>query len=342
MSDPSAYENDLCERFIDNPRINPIDGKRLIYGKGPYIGYVALCRTYGYNVDNLLSEELTYEYNAGSRSPSRSRSPNRSPVRSVPLCQTTTRSAPFQSTEISPVRPMSTQSTVSGSMTRSPVRSIPLRSTEPDILPVRPIPIQSTRSNSIEIAPPITPQRSLSVRTSPLSVPVVTGPRLQAQYSERTEIVGDETFDPDPVTVPTKIQPPSIRTTVRGPYGTNGQIVNTTGVYTPPQETRYTTYDYPEHSVTRGSNGNVMNSNSVRPTYSSRTVKTGNAQFDPDPTTYVVEEQQSSFRDEVIGPYGPNGEMIRTTGVHKLPGQRRYVTTDIPNHEVITNDNDLY
>lgn len=304
MTDPE-YENELCEAFLDNPNVNPIDGKRLIYGKGPYIGFVALCRTYGYDTTGLLSEELNNRY-YGSRSPSRSRSPqrSRSPVRSLPLRDTSV---------------------------RSPVRSIPLRPTESGSVEIAPL----SKSVSFEVnpAPPLNVQRSVATRSSPpLSVPIVRGPSIQAQYSETRETIGEETFDPDPVTTVTRTSQPPVRTTVRGPYGVNGEYANTTGVYKAPDQLRYTTYDYPEHRVgTR-----------VSPTYNSQTITTGREEFDPDPITRVIEESSRSVREDVIGPYGPNGENVRVSGVHTLPGQRRYVTIDYPNHSVVTNTNSLY
>jgi hypothetical protein len=301
MSNQSDYEDDLCQRFIENPNVNPIDGKRLLYGKGPYIGFVALCKIYNYNVDHLLSPELTAQH-AGSRSPSRSRSPPRSPYR-----------------------------------IRTPVRTVPLRSTEsveitpisPPISPVRTVPLLPT---------PIEQTRSLSVRSSPpLSVPVVRGPSIQGQYSERRESIGRETFDPDPVTTVTRIPSSPVHTTVQGPYGPRGQDAVVSGVYTPPDRLQYTTYDYPEHEIARGSNRTVINNSPIRPVYNSRTVTVGNEQFDPDPTTQVVEQPGISVREDAFGPYGPNGEYVRVSGVHTLPGQRRYITTDIPNHTVRTN-----
>lgn len=328
MSD-AEYEDYLCQEFIrSDGKINPIDKRRLVYGKGPYLGYIALCKAYGYDVNNLLSEERTFQYNSGLRSPSRSptRSPTRSPVRTIPL-------RPTVST-VSPVRP-----TVSGSTSISPLRSTQPISITPLPRTVSPVEITSFSEQVVQPAPPLTPQRSLTVRTAPnLSIPTVRGPSIQAQYSERVEQIGDERFDPDPVTTVTETRSAPVRTTVRGPYGPGGSMVTTTGVYKPPAQRQYTTYDYPEHPVQSVGN-RVVNSNSVRPVYNTRTINVGEEEFDPDPITTVVEEPGLSIRDEVYGPYGPNGEMIRTTGVHNLPGTRRYITTDIPNHSVRTNSN---
>lgn len=37
------YNEDVCNRFHENPNINPITGKRLIYGKKPYLEFVEKC-----------------------------------------------------------------------------------------------------------------------------------------------------------------------------------------------------------------------------------------------------------------------------------------------------------
>ena len=40
----------FCIKFLENPKINPKTGKRLIVGKGPYNTYVILCQKYGYSI----------------------------------------------------------------------------------------------------------------------------------------------------------------------------------------------------------------------------------------------------------------------------------------------------
>jgi hypothetical protein len=37
------YNEDVCRRFYENPKVNPITGKRLQYGKGPYLKFVENC-----------------------------------------------------------------------------------------------------------------------------------------------------------------------------------------------------------------------------------------------------------------------------------------------------------
>lgn len=36
-------KENICQNFLDNPKINPETGGRLIYGKGPYLAYVKFC-----------------------------------------------------------------------------------------------------------------------------------------------------------------------------------------------------------------------------------------------------------------------------------------------------------
>lgn len=70
------------------------------------------------------------------------------------------------------------------------------------------------------------------------------------------------------------------------------------------------------------------------PVYSQRTELVGPETFDPDPVTTFTETPPTAVRRNVQGPYGPNNENIEVSGVHKLPGQRTYVTRDIPEHPV--------
>ena len=73
------------------------------------------------------------------------------------------------------------------------------------------------------------------------------------------------------------------------------------------------------------------------PIYSQRTEQLGDETFDPDPVTSVIDRPPTTLRRTVNGPYGPAGENIDVTGVHKIPGQRTYVTRDIPEHPVVSN-----
>ena len=73
------------------------------------------------------------------------------------------------------------------------------------------------------------------------------------------------------------------------------------------------------------------------PIYSQRVEQLGDETFDPDPVTSVIDTPPTTLRRTVNGPYGPSGENIDVTGVHKIPGQRTYVTRDIPEHPVTSN-----
>jgi hypothetical protein len=64
-------KDQICQKFLDNPEINPEKGTRLRRNMGPFNGYVDLCRELGYNdeVDILLGlkqeeikEEIKIEY----------------------------------------------------------------------------------------------------------------------------------------------------------------------------------------------------------------------------------------------------------------------------------------
>lgn len=71
--------------------------------------------------------------------------------------------------------------------------------------------------------------------------------------------------------------------------------------------------------------------------YNQRVERLGEETFDPDPVTSVIDTPPTAVRRTVNGPYGPAGENMDITGVHKIPGQRTYVTRDIPEHPVTSN-----
>ncbi len=68
-------------------------------------------------------------------------------------------------------------------------------------------------------------------------------------FSTRSELIGNETFDPDPVTSVTETPSTSVRRSVYGPYGQSGETVIANGVHTVPGRRVYTTADIPEHEV---------------------------------------------------------------------------------------------
>jgi len=73
------------------------------------------------------------------------------------------------------------------------------------------------------------------------------------------------------------------------------------------------------------------------PIYSQRVEQLGEETFNPDPVTSVLDKPPTTVRRTVNGPYGPSGENIDVTGIHKIPGQRTYITRDIPEHAVTSN-----
>lgn len=54
----------ICQMFMENPSINPMTGNRLIFGKGPYNKYVALCEKHGYSMTTNNSQLVPVNYNS--------------------------------------------------------------------------------------------------------------------------------------------------------------------------------------------------------------------------------------------------------------------------------------
>ena len=338
-------EKRLCRAFIDSPKVNPLDGNRLTPGKGPYTGYVMLCIENGFSVEYMLEEDFIN----GLKS-KRSRSLVRSPVRS-----------PVRSSVRSPVR--------------SPVRSIPsipyksVRS-GPSVTNLNNLQSRSVNNTSLNnlqnhisypqvVGPSVTnlnnlPSRSVNnTRLNNLQnnvvYPRVVGPSVTTtlapapSVSIRSETIGREFFDPDPVTTVTQLPGSSIRRTVQGPYGPKGEDVLISGVHNLPGQLVYSTADIPEHEVRSVHNGyetySVNNAYSGRtlypqPSYNTKTESVGVETFDPDPVTIVTDIPSTLVRTSVKGPYGPKGETVVTSGVYTSPGKRVYSTADIPEHEV--------
>ncbi|CAH6420345.1 Protein kinase [uncultured virus] len=198
----------------------------------------------------------------------------------------------------------------------------------------------------------------------PTSSNIIQSPQYNQTVDVRSELVRQGTFDPDPTTQVVVTQPPPQRTTVIGPYGPGGQQVQTTGVYTPPAYRQYVTTDIQEHPVTTTNSAitrspQTVNIPTTRWSYAPSTAKSsipisstitrspqynqivdvksevvGQGTFDPDPITQVVVTQPTPQRTTVIGPYGPGGQEIQTTGVYTPPAYRQYITTDIQGHPV--------
>jgi len=308
----------ICRDFIKNPKQDPIDGHRLVPGKNPYKAYVAMCLENDFSVDYMLDEDFINELSS---------KPKKTLVKSP------------RNISI----PRSPRSTKNMSIPRSPLRSQPLlpRSV-PSTIRSDNLPMRSEKKLEV-----LTPQSTQSI------YPRVVGPSVQTfvqksgakplipapipSYTQRTEQIGTERFDPDPVTTVTTIPGRSVRQTVRGPYGPRGEDVVVSGVRKLPGQVVYSTADIPEHEVRSVHNGyNMTQNRSVypAPSYNTRTEKIGNETFDPDPITTVTDIPSRSVRTTVKGPYGSNGEDVVVSGVHKLPGRRVYSTADIPEHEI--------
>jgi len=309
-------EKRVCRDFMKNPKEDPLDGHRLVPGRGPYMGYVELCIANKFNAEYMLDEDFIKGL---SSKPKRSTSPTRSPrTISIP------RSPKSSSLRSQPMLPRSVPSVI-----------------KPDNLP--------TRSFSDKRLNIITPQTTQTVyprvvAPSVQSVPIQQRSVVQRgpvpSYTTRSEQIGTERFDPDPVTTATKIPERSVRKTVQGPYGPNGENTVVSGVHKLPGQIVYSTYDIPEHEVRSVNSGyNISNNQRSRvllppPKYTVRSEQIGIETFDPDPITTVTDIPSKSVRTTVNGPYGQSGENIATTGVYTSPTRRVYTTSDIPEHQV--------
>ena len=195
-------------------------------------------------------------------------------------------------------------------------------------------------------------------------------PQVRQSVYNRSEVVGQATFDPDPITSSYDSQPAPQRVTAIGPYGAGGQQTTLTGVYKPATIRTHVTSDLHEHPV------NVIQAPmqqytppvtpyaSITPpvayepyasqTYAPYTPYTppiqyneqyqrviggrsepiGQPTFDPDPLTSAYVSQSPSQRVTAVGPYGSGGQQTTVTGVYRPPAVRTYVTSDIPQHTV--------
>ena len=329
----------ICSDFIENPHRDPLDGHRLMPGKGPYRGFVALCAENNYEVDYMLEDDFIKSLSSNkTRSTSQTRSPARStsPVRSTSQARST-------SPTRSPAR--STSTTRSTSPTRSPLRPTSKNVIPGSAMDDRSVPRLVKSRNVIvpEVTYPETTSAVVSsvpqVITADVTYPRVVGPSVRTNapvptLTVRSERIGNETFNPDPIMSVMETPERTVRETVRGPYGKGGNIAPISGTHKYPGQRTYTTSNIPEHEVrSMGNNIRPMNGPPI-PFLISRTEQIGTETFNPDPMTHVKEVQARSYQETVRGPYGNNGENVLVSGVHKVPGQRVYTTKNIPAHEV--------
>lgn len=68
--------------------------------------------------------------------------------------------------------------------------------------------------------------------------------------------------------------------------------------------------------------------------YTQRTEFVDDDLYDPDPKTYVNTIPGQNRRMDVIGPYGPGGQQVQTSGVYKSQSANVYTTEDIGAHPV--------
>lgn len=77
----------------------------------------------------------------------------------------------------------------------------------------------------------------------------------------------------------------------------------------------------------------------VPSTIQTRTEQVGGEFFDPDPTVYIYDTPAKPVRvNGVIGNYGPGGARSVVSGVYTPPATRTYVTEDILEHPVVSNN----
>ena len=367
-------EKRVCRDFIENPKKNPIDGGRLIPGKGPYKGYVQMCIENDFDVNYMLDEDFI---NSLSSNQKRSTSPARSPRNiSIPRSPKSSLKSPLRSQPMLPATAFNGERSVSSVIRPDdlPTRSFSdkrLNIMAPQTTQtVYPRVVGPSKTQVIINRTPALNQQSTVQYTSDYRKPIpsytnnrsVSGVPIPS-YVTRSEEVGLETFDPDPVTTVTETPQQAVRRTVAGPYGASGERTVVSGVHKLPGQRTYTTADIPEHEVRSVHNGYnnasiirqptsvirqptsvVTQSTSVvtqpkrvlypPPTLNTRSEQIGVETFDPDPITTVTETPQQAIRRTVAGPYGASGERTVISGVHKLPGQRVYTTADIPEHEV--------
>jgi hypothetical protein len=58
VTDKNLAERQVCELFLNNPGVNPETGKKLIYGKGPYNTYIAMCKKHNIDVGTASIKQV--------------------------------------------------------------------------------------------------------------------------------------------------------------------------------------------------------------------------------------------------------------------------------------------
>lgn len=97
---------------------------------------------------------------------------------------------------------------------------------------------------------PYAAQPPVVAPVAPVYQPVYQPPPVpRPTYSERTERIGQEMFDPDPVESTIVTPGESVRRVIVGPYGEAGQNIEISGVHTLPSVKRTITRDIPPHAV---------------------------------------------------------------------------------------------
>ncbi len=56
--DSTLTEPEICRIFLANPNINPVTGRKLMRGRGPYMEAIDICVKNGYSVDHLTNIQI--------------------------------------------------------------------------------------------------------------------------------------------------------------------------------------------------------------------------------------------------------------------------------------------
>src|SRR5579862_6039220 len=215
-----ANKKELCRRFLADPSKNPITGRPLKVGQGPWVSYAALCHEYELIVDTdeLLDRIPNLQAPKNKQHGVRQRNPER---------ETQSLNAP---------RTTSPRRYQRRNMEEEATQIVIPRNSEPFTITSGYPRVQRERDEDFSA-----PSQEETI------YPRVTGP--SSTVSETVERYGRETFRPDAQTEVFEEPPTRTRARVRGPYGPGGTETEVDGVYTSPGRRHYVTKAIPEHEI---------------------------------------------------------------------------------------------
>jgi hypothetical protein len=160
----SSEINDVCQKFMNNPKVHPITGSRLIYNKGPYNELMQLCQANNFPTSPSASTKtkpVSHKADTTSRN-----SPTKKPV-SPKADDTTSRTSPTKK----PVSPKA-DTTSRTSPTKKPVSSKAdtTKTTSTTKKPVSPKADTSKRTRTTK--KPVSPKADTTKKTSTTKKPV--------------------------------------------------------------------------------------------------------------------------------------------------------------------------